>query len=245
MNVRTKQLAFAAMVLMALSVTGTVGMVISRLAPVAPGKKPAATPTASAPLSPEMMKEAKALQPEVDRLKMQLASLRNPTLSEPTPVNLLVLGFSQRAVESQSEMVHSKSEDFSERVVTMAYVSSSGDERFAVIDDHLYKEGDRLLKMEGATVRTITPHKVLIAGKEVRQWLEVRNPMALDILTKQQEKERQRLAKLGKNEKKSEKAEEGERSSDDSANQLDDALTALKGFSTLLNQTRKITNPSQ
>ncbi len=84
-----------------------------------------------------------------------------------------MMGFSETSISSHEAIETASVEQFHERIVSMAYVS--GGERFAVIDGHLFKEGDTLQDV-GASVRSITPDKVLLAGKEIRQWLKVNNP---------------------------------------------------------------------
>jgi len=108
-------------------------------------------------------------------LQQRFSRLLRPRKRRSGDVSYDMLGFSAREIATYENVAAATTERFDNHIISMAYVS--GDQRYAVIDGKLYKEGDSL-GTEGGRVRTITPTKVLIAGKEVRQWLEVHNPVA-------------------------------------------------------------------
>ncbi|MBF0157307.1 MAG: hypothetical protein HQL57_09010 [Magnetococcales bacterium] len=116
----------------------------------------------------------------IDELASRLNHLVTPGLSEAGgQLDFKLVGFSNSAVSEEQTMADLPSEDFGSRIVSMAFVS--GDDKFAVIDDRLYREGDPLQDASGApssaSIRTIEQDKVLIAGREVRQWVKVFNPV--------------------------------------------------------------------
>lgn len=106
------------------------------------------------------------------RIQDHLWKLRQPPEQTIQTVNLAMLGYSEQSLNAMDADL-SPVEDFSHRVVTMAYVSKKGDKRFAVIGDRLYHEGEALDDEQTTQVNTITPQKVLLSGRKVRQWIEV------------------------------------------------------------------------
>lgn len=116
------------------------------------------------------------LRNTVKDLYERLGEIARPRAHRAGEVNFRMLGFRQEAAQrGRAAMVLSSEERFDDHVVSMAYVTDR--QRFAVIDGKLYSEGDRI-EGSGGHVRTITPDKVLIADREVRQWLEVKNRQA-------------------------------------------------------------------
>ncbi|MBF0179747.1 MAG: hypothetical protein HQM03_06945 [Magnetococcales bacterium] len=114
-----------------------------------------------------------------------LEQLRVPPTSVQGDVNMEMLGYSGQSVASDQAIANRAEEDFSAHVVSMAYVS--GGERFAVIDGEMYQEGDELKGEAGTKVRNITTDKVLIAGRSVRQWVKVFNPVKVEKKKKEEE----------------------------------------------------------
>ncbi|MBF0588537.1 MAG: hypothetical protein HQL53_05370 [Magnetococcales bacterium] len=109
----------------------------------------------------------------IKHLMPRLSQLYNPGNLGGGDIDFRMVGYSERTINSFVATESANTEQFNERVVSMSYVS--GGNRFAVIDGQLFKEGETLQNV-GASVRSITPDKVLLAGKEIRQWLEVHNP---------------------------------------------------------------------
>ncbi|MBF0625243.1 MAG: hypothetical protein HQL82_10605 [Magnetococcales bacterium] len=115
------------------------------------------------------------LRSKVDKVRDRLAQLRNPHQPVVGELNLESVGFSREAIQVSETAASASEENYSDRIISMAYVSDK--DRFAVIDGQLYREGDEFGDT-GARIRTITPEKVLIAGREIRQWVKVDNPLA-------------------------------------------------------------------
>lgn len=111
----------------------------------------------------------------IQKLLADLDQLRVPGTAVQGDVNMEMLGYSGQSVASDQAISNRPDEDLSTHVVSMAYVS--GGERFAVIDGEMYQEGDELKGESGTKVRNITTEKVLIAGRSVRQWVKVFNPV--------------------------------------------------------------------
>ncbi|OSM04406.1 hypothetical protein [Magnetofaba australis] len=112
-----------------------------------------------------------------------LGQLRTPRSRETGGINLAMIGYSNTSIRSQDAVDLAPPEDFGSRIISMAYVA--GKDKFAVIDGKLYREGEEF--QEGARIRTITPEKVLIAGREIRQWVEVFNPVEVAAVEPVQE----------------------------------------------------------
>ncbi|MBF0188495.1 MAG: hypothetical protein HQL50_11290 [Magnetococcales bacterium] len=112
-------------------------------------------------------------------LNPKLAHLHAPGETSHADINMAMLGFSGQTISNfEGGVAMASTEQLGDHIVTMAFVV--GKDKFAVVDDRLYREGDRLFsedeEEEGPRIRTITPEKVLIAGKEVREWVKVYNP---------------------------------------------------------------------
>jgi hypothetical protein len=178
----------------------------------------------------------KAELADITRLYPRLSELARPRKGAGGDVNFLMLGFSNTSLASQGSLVAASLEDFSHHAVTMAFVSDKG--RYAVIDGVLYREGE-VLEGSGGALRTVTPDKVLIAGREVRQWLEVSNPKSTDAAATdaaakpEQATEAQALPK-STGDMTTAKAETSE--ADEAKGSAAQAVQALKGFSTVLDQ---------
>ncbi|MBF0176395.1 MAG: hypothetical protein HQL63_06045 [Magnetococcales bacterium] len=114
------------------------------------------------------------LRARIGQLQPRLSQLHNPKQVAAGDVNLKLVGFSLQALEQSERILNQTNEDYRERIISMAYVA--GENRFAVIDGRLYREGDDFGDT-GAKIRTIHADKVLIAGRDVRQWLDVLNPV--------------------------------------------------------------------
>ncbi len=91
-----------------------------------------------------------------------------------------ILSFSAEAVADHHQEVRPPEENFDEHVVTLVLVTPR--QRTAVIDGRTYREGDIIAGTEGR-LDTITPERVLVVGREIRQWVEVENAMAPAIET--------------------------------------------------------------
>ncbi|MEO5365062.1 MAG: general secretion pathway protein GspB [Magnetococcus sp. WYHC-3] len=136
--------------------------------------------------------------PETDPVSLERINLlgeRLHTLQTPEPgdqreVNLEMLGYSAASISDTNSQIVMQGEQFNNLVVTMALLTAAG--HFAVIDGKLYREGDEL-EAGGARVRTITPSKVLLAGRDMRQWLPVQNPQG-EALRRQDFEKRQQAA---------------------------------------------------
>ncbi|ABK43454.1 hypothetical protein Mmc1_0936 [Magnetococcus marinus MC-1] len=102
-----------------------------------------------------------------------LRQLRSPRGRESGKINMAMLGYSKDSIMQSRENMQALGEDFRKRIISMTFVT--GEDRYAVIDGVLYKEGDTF--EDGAKIRTIRPDKVLIAGRETLQWVEVFNPV--------------------------------------------------------------------
>lgn len=119
-----------------------------------------------------------ALMSDMERLYPLIGGLSRPDREALTgDVRFQLLGFDEEAVATHEEEELPDEERFDRHVVAMTYVSPASS--FAVIDGGLYRVGDTI---EGSTgrVRTITPDRVLIAGRRARQWIDVDNRDAAD-----------------------------------------------------------------
>ncbi|MBF0152880.1 MAG: hypothetical protein HQL64_03965 [Magnetococcales bacterium] len=112
------------------------------------------------------------LRSKIEQVRPRLNQLHHPKQVSAGSLNMGLVGFSAQALEQSERILEQAKEDYRERIISMAYVS--GDSRFAVIDGRLYREGDDFGDT-GAKIKTIHPDKVLIAGRDVRQWLDVHN----------------------------------------------------------------------
>lgn len=113
---------------------------------------------------------------EMERLYPLIGGISRPdraTLAG--DVHYELFGFDEEAVRTREEEAREFADPaarFEEHVVSMTFVSPR--ESYAVIDGELYRVGDSLRESEGR-IRTITPDRVLIAGRRARQWVEVSN----------------------------------------------------------------------
>ncbi|MBF0424453.1 MAG: hypothetical protein HQL66_01340 [Magnetococcales bacterium] len=114
------------------------------------------------------------LKSKIDQVRPKLNQLHHPKQVVAGNLSMPLMGFSTQALEQSERILSQSYEDYRERIISMAYVS--GENRFAVIDGRLYREGDDFGE-SGAKIKTIHPDKVLIAGRDVRQWLDVHNPV--------------------------------------------------------------------
>ncbi|MEO5379023.1 MAG: hypothetical protein H7832_14775 [Magnetococcus sp. DMHC-6] len=124
----------------------------------------------------------------IQKFSGQMDQLRNPGRISSSVINqnmLEMIGFSVQSLNNESAISNAAKVDYTQRIVSMAYVS--GIERYAVIDDKFYQEGDLLEGEADARVRTITQNRVLIAGKEIRQWVNVFNPTGRPVQEKKKE----------------------------------------------------------
>ncbi|MBF0135603.1 MAG: hypothetical protein H7833_09230 [Magnetococcus sp. DMHC-1] len=116
------------------------------------------------------------MRSKISQLHPRLNQLHNPKQAVTGDINMQMVGFSSQALEQSERILSQAKEDYQARIISMAYVA--GENRFAVIDGRLYREGDDFGDT-GAKIRTIRQDKVLIAGRDVRQWLDVHNPVAV------------------------------------------------------------------
>ncbi|MEG3639699.1 hypothetical protein [Magnetococcus sp. PR-3] len=128
-------------------------------------------------------KPDKTLDDLRQRNEPKLKQLRTPQGRESGRVNMIMLGFSQDSIRMSQDSMKALTEDFRKRIISMTFIT--GDERFAVIDGQLYKEGDEIAN--GAKIRTVRADKVLIAGREILQWVEVHNPIEIKKKVRQQQ----------------------------------------------------------
>ncbi|MBF0158517.1 MAG: hypothetical protein HQL58_03245 [Magnetococcales bacterium] len=110
----------------------------------------------------------------IARLQPRMRELRQPRQESAEPIKMEMLGFSDQAL--MQEMVAAKAtvDQFKAQVIiSMTFLS--GDYRMAVINGRLYREGETLEGSNHAQIHTITPDKVLLASRDMRQWIEVSN----------------------------------------------------------------------
>ncbi len=89
-----------------------------------------------------------------------------------------ILGFSEEAVADHHQEIRPPEESFDEHVVSLVVVTPR--QRLAVIDGETYREGDTIAGTEGR-LRTITADRVLVAGREIRQWIDVQDPLEREV----------------------------------------------------------------
>ena len=142
------------------------GMMDSELSLVAPGLKTGIGKV------PEVDFKA---QQTVRKLQTKLNHLRTPGLPQRGQVDFEMLGYElPKTADASSDMKAEAFEDYGfgtgkRQIVSMTYIS--GGIRYAVINDQLYKEGDSLA--DELRVETITPRRVLIAGKVGSYWVKI------------------------------------------------------------------------
>lgn len=163
----------------------------------------------------------------MNALVTELDQLRIPATAVQGNVNMEMLGYSGQSIASDQAIANRPDEDLSTHVVSMAYVS--GASRYAVIDGEMYQEGDELKGETGAKVRNITTEKVLIAGRSIRQWVRVFNPIKIEKKTEEPKEEVKVVA-----------AEQPKAPAPQTAmGGLGDALQVLKNYSDVMNSLKQ------
>ncbi|MBF0307956.1 MAG: hypothetical protein HQL56_00310 [Magnetococcales bacterium] len=178
---KQKYLGLVSVSVLGLGMAGMIAVSGADLVPllIAFQKKAAQSGVVTGSAPGDLAKKIPAIDPVVQESILKLApnllSLRSPSKSSLGDIKLQMLGYSSEAVTMDEVAINTPSESFDRLVITMAFVS--GDKKYVVLDGRFYQEGDQIGE-SGASIRTITPEKVLLAGREVRQWIKVQNPMA-------------------------------------------------------------------
>lgn len=116
------------------------------------------------------------LRKTIGKLQSKLDKLRSPGQPKQGRVDFEMIGFEiKESLLSAQALLDGEIQftSLNSLIVSMTYIS--GENRFAVVNGKLFREGESL--NENLHVKTVTPLKVLITSKTSSKWVETSNPI--------------------------------------------------------------------